>query len=291
MKYIIHFFKENNRNIDINQLLLFFETYKEISLEEKEDECYFHYQDNILNNSFDFIISKKSTVIDLHKLNPKYLDVKFRFEVDPFIPTFKMKSIFDIVLKLTKLFDIYIFNYLLKDVTSCSRETLFATYQLFNKAYYRKNKDFLKDFISIEGEKLNTILKYQYEINQLEEIFKEEEIVIPEGKFVMDIMTEDIYYAIDVESNVNTVFPPFLDYIYYKIADNEYLFNYHVIKEDLKKYFIYIPGAIKETYYINPKKVKKIGKYFQKNLKKSLNIKLEVIKNRKIIEKINLEKE
>ena len=79
--------------MDINQLLIFFSSYSEITTENRGDECIFHYQDNILNNSFDFIFSQKSTIQDLHKLSPRFLDVKFRFEVDPFIPTFKVKNI------------------------------------------------------------------------------------------------------------------------------------------------------------------------------------------------------
>lgn len=291
MKYIIHFFKENNRNMDINQLLIFFSNYKEITTETKGDECYFHYQDNVLNNSFDFIFSQKSTILDLHKLSPKFLDVKFRFEVDPFIPSFKVKSIFDIVLKLTKTFDLYIYNYLLRDVYKCSYQALFATYQLFNKAYYRKNRDFLKDFIGIEETKLNTILRYQYEIKDLEYYFKDDDILVPEGRFVLDKNSTECLFMIDVVMNVNTVFPPYLDIIKFEYEGNDYYFDYGIIKEELSKILIYIPGALKDTNQINPKKIKKFYKYLVKNLKYSLNIELENITNQNIIEKISLDKE
>ena len=291
MKYIIHFLKENNRNMDMNQLLIFFSSYKEISTETKGDECYFHYRDNVLNNSFDFIFSQKSTIMDLHKLNPKYLDVKFRFEIDPFIPTYKVKSIFDIVLKLTKTFDLYIYNYLLKDVYKCTSQALFATYQLFNKAYYRKNKDFLVDFIGVEEQKLNSILRYQYEITDLENFFQEEDIIIPEGKFVLEKNTRECLFMIDVNLNVNSVFPPYLDVLKFSYEEVEYCFDFKAIKPIVQKYLAYIPGAMKETYQILTKNVKKFYKVLIKSIKKAPKIEVEDIVDKNIIEKITLDKE
>ncbi|HBT59481.1 MAG TPA: hypothetical protein DEA45_01500, partial [Acholeplasmataceae bacterium] len=82
--FVLHFFKEKSRSFDYERILSFFDEIAESELapvDENSSEVRILYRHPILKSKADFVITKKSTVTDIYKLDPHYLDVNFRIEI------------------------------------------------------------------------------------------------------------------------------------------------------------------------------------------------------------------
>ena len=76
--FVLHFFKEKSRSFDYERLLSFFDEVSEAKMadvSEASSEVRIEYRHPVLKTKADFIISRKSTVADIYKLDPQFLDV------------------------------------------------------------------------------------------------------------------------------------------------------------------------------------------------------------------------
>ena len=124
MKFFVHFFKEKTRKIDVEALFEFFENYKNIKPYEKDNTIYFSFEDDNIKLYADFALTPKSIVSDIHRLDPKYLDINFHLEISPLLPTYKAEIIFEIIAELCEEFKIFIYNELFDNVLPFRKELL-----------------------------------------------------------------------------------------------------------------------------------------------------------------------
>ena len=78
----IHFFRDSSLDkLDFAKVLEFFDEYPNFKVYYTEDEVQIDYRDDDFKFSYRYLITKKSRVNQIYKLNPKYLNVNFYLEL------------------------------------------------------------------------------------------------------------------------------------------------------------------------------------------------------------------
>ena len=125
MKYELFFFKEGNRYLNLDELFSFFNYCPFITVDTTKDEVEARYVNKAIDLEASFHITRVSKVPDIHRLDPKYLDLDIYLSIDPMMPMYKVGIIIDLVSDLCQKFDFFVYNILFENVR-CSWENLFS---------------------------------------------------------------------------------------------------------------------------------------------------------------------
>lgn len=261
-KYVLHFFKEQTRKFDFEQMLSFFDEIPEAREDENNSEhknqFKILYDNPILTSKAEIIFSKKSTVKDLHRLNPRFLDVNMRIEIPVLTSTFAAKYIFEIAKKLTEEFDFYVYNELFKDIIEFRMPTVVRSFELVKENFKEKYNYLLEDIYFCSQDKLNDILKYVNEQYSLQRYYRDQGIYVPNYYVVVD-EKGILHFAIHWQEGQLTVFPPHLDYVYYNTnkATKTVIIPYPELIAKIEKLTTNVPGFLENTKVITNKKQSK----------------------------------
>lgn len=275
----LHFFKEKSRDLEYERILSFFKDIPEASLlpiNENDSEVKIIYQIPIINLKGYFVISKKSTVEEIYKLDAKYLDINFRFEMPLFTPNFSAIKAFDVVEKLVKEFHYFYYNSLLENVMPYKREVVLRTFEIAKQNFKEKYDYELTNFYYYPESKLSECLKYVYEQYELHRFYKEQEVIVPNYKIVKDEFSQ-IYFAVEWKENTRILFPPNIRFIYYTTNNEVKIMPYDEVMAKLERYTISVPGFIENTKVIDVKNVKKVHKLVKKMKYTNIDLKLTSI--------------
>lgn len=264
--FILHFFKERNRFVDHERLFSFLENFQEISIrytEEEASEFKIEYRHDVLEIKADFILSRKSAVRNIHKINPLYLDVNFRVEIPTLTPAFSASIVLDVVDKLCKEFGFLVYNDLFEDALPFRREVIEKVFQI-NKQKFKDQFSYkMPDYYYYSPSKLTDCLKYVNEQYELHRFYKEQDIYVPHYYIVKD-EEDKVHFTIEWTENTKTIFPPHIDYIYYRQGLETTLLPYDEVMAKIEKYTTNVPGFIEHTKVVEPKMLKRITKAIKK---------------------------
>jgi len=153
----IHFFRDSSlEKLDFSKILEFFDTYPNFKIFYTEDEVQLDYRDDDFKFSYRYLITKKSRVNQIYKLNPMYLNVNFLLELPVLIPSFLVKEILTITQKVCKLFDLEIYNDAFKDVQPFNLADVVV---LFEDTRHQTIEEYgMQDKLSFEKEKISSRL-------------------------------------------------------------------------------------------------------------------------------------
>ena len=103
----IHFFRNSTLDkIDFNKVLEFFDTIPNFTTYYTDDEVEIEYKDKEFDFNYRYLITKKSRVSKIYKLDPMYSNINFLLELPLVIPTFLAKEVFTITQRLCKTFEL-----------------------------------------------------------------------------------------------------------------------------------------------------------------------------------------
>ena len=136
------------------------------------------YNNPILASKAEFILTNKSVVRDLHRLNPRFLDVNMRVEIPVMTTSFAANFIFEIVKKLCEEFDFYVYNEHFKDVIELRMPTVIRSFEMTKEAFKEKYNYLLDDIYFCPKDKLNDILKYVNEQYSLQRYYRDQEVYV-----------------------------------------------------------------------------------------------------------------
>ena len=97
MKYELFFFKEGNRYLNLDELFSFFNYCPYITVDTTKDEVEARYSNKAIGLEASFHITRVSKVPDIHRLDPKYLDLDIYLSIDPMMPMYNVGVIVDLV--------------------------------------------------------------------------------------------------------------------------------------------------------------------------------------------------
>lgn len=249
----IHFFKEKSRKIDLEQLIAFFESIEGIHVEMDEKSVRFHYIHPRLQHESLFIITPKSQVPDIYRLSPKFLDLNFHLEMPILTPDYLAKHLFEMVKKVCDRFDFHIYNEMFEDVLAFKMEVIVKVFDMVKQAYIAKNPLLLSDYHLLPKDKLHAIFRYLDDLAELQKYYQELETYVPKYHFLVTEKKE-LKTGIEWKEHTLTVFPPFLDVVFYRLPNEIKVIRYDELYPLIEKYLIDVPGFIKGTK-VMPKKL------------------------------------
>ncbi len=253
----IHFFKEKSRKIDLDLLIHFFEEIEGISIEMDEKSVRILYIHPRLNYDALFVISPKSQVPDIYRLNPRYLDLNFHLEMNILTPDYMAKHMFEIVKQVCERFDFAIYNEMFEDVLPFKIDVLSKVYQMLKNAYVEKNPVLLSEHHQLPKEELSAILRYLDDLVELQEYYKDLDTYVPKYHF-LTTEKKNLVIGIEWKEHTLTLFPPYLNYIFYRVGNEIKVVDYQEVYPLIEKYLMDVPGFIKGTKVMPKKTANKI---------------------------------
>lgn len=259
----IHFFRDSSLDkLDFAKVLEFFDSYPNFKTYYTEDEVQIDYRDDDFKFSYRYLITKKSRVNQIYKLNPKYLNVNFYLELPVLVPSFLIKEILTITQKICKLFDLEIYNDAFKDVQPFNLADVVV---LFEESRRQVIEDYgMQDKLTFPKDKLDEVCRYQRSITSLREYYHNE-VVVNLVDPIQDKVTGE--YGISTTWIVGTpmVFPPHLSYIYIKEDQNlPFLVRSKDFMSVMNKYLIEIVNFLPNMYILKAKQARSSRKVINK---------------------------
>ncbi|MBU1094777.1 MAG: hypothetical protein KKH01_10005 [Firmicutes bacterium] len=259
----IHFFKEKSRKIDLDLLIAFFEEVEGITIEMDEKSVRFNYLHPRLQYEARFLITPKSQVPDIYRLSPKFLDLNFHMEMGILTPDYAAKHLFDIVKKVCEKFDFHIYNEMFEDVLPFKIDVVSKVFNMLKEAYIEKNPIILADYHLLPKDKLNSILRYLDDQVELQNYYKELETYVPRYHF-LTTEKKELVIGIEWKEHTLTVFPPYLDYLFYRVNNEIKIVAFDEAFPLIEKLLLDVPGFIKETKVLPKKTASKVFKIMKK---------------------------
>ncbi len=269
-QFNIHFFKEKSRKIDLEQLIAFFENIEGFDVEMDEQSVRFIYTHPRLSYRALFMITPKSEVPDIYRLNPRFLDLNFHLEMSILTPNYVAEQIFDLARKVSERFNFAIYNEMFEDVLSFKMDTVMKVFTMLKDAYMEKNPIILNDYYYLQTDKLRHIYRYLDDYQELQKYYQELNTYVPRYHF---LSTDNKKLAVGIEWKElsMTVFPIDVDFIFYRIDQTIKVYDATTVYQLIDKYLIDVPGFIKGTKVVPKKTNKKIHRIIKKAKIKELN--------------------
>ncbi|MCK9235398.1 MAG: hypothetical protein WC225_04105 [Acholeplasmataceae bacterium] len=259
----LHFFKEKSRQIDIDTLIAFFEDIPGFRIEMDNQSVRFLYQHPRLGHTSRFLITPKSTVPDIYRLNPRFLDLNFRLEMPLLTPNYVANHLFEIVKKVCQRFDFHIYNEMFEDVLPFKSEVLLKVFEMLKGAYIEKNPVIMSNYFLMETEKLKRLYRYLDDYSELQKYYDELETYVPRYHF-LQIENKQLVIGIEWQEQTLTVLPPDIDYIFYRIQDEIRPLPTDAVRAAIDPYLLDVPGFIKGTKVVPKKQLKRVHRILKR---------------------------
>lgn len=279
--FYIHFFKEKSRQLDMVEVIEYFERIEGIEVEMDEKSVRFIYTHPRLGYSCTFFITPRSQVPNIQRLSPQYLEVNFHLKLPIFSPNYFVKQVIQMIKKVCDHFNFFILSEMFEDVLSFNAERIFKVFEMVKRAYIEKYPDEASKYIFLKEDKISGILRYIDEKPALQAYYDDLDTLLPRYYFIKD--EQDIpYIATEWKEQETIVFPPYLDYVLFHQTDGVIkVISYEELILKFNKQLLDVPGFLQDTKVIPKKYSKTINKKTKKGkwtpvsksfTKQSLNI-------------------
>ena len=245
-QFNLHFFKEKSRKIDVESLIDFFERIEGIQVEIDQESVRMFYEHPRLGYKAKFIITPKSQVPDIYRLSPRYLDLNFHMEMPLITPYYVAKHIFEIAKRVTDTYGFHVYNEMFEDVLAFKMDVVMKVYEMLKEAYIKKNPVILSDYHRISKDKSQAIFRYMDDLLELQKYYQELDTYVPKYH-MLTTETKDFVLGIEWKEHTLTVFPPYLDYVFYRVGNEIKIISYDELFPLIEKYLQDVPGFIKGT--------------------------------------------
>lgn len=263
MNFRFYFLKDGTRVFDRTELLTYFQANPNVSTERKGEDRIFIYHHPILDFSAYFILSNKSIIPHLERLNPRFLDVNFRVEFDIKLPTYCVELILDIAEELAKMFRFFLYNESYEDVIPFRKNTVVKTFELWKSAYKNKNEDEVANYSRIDSASLAQIYNYVLRKPKLEVLLDKSKIYIPNYFFMRTDKSRTAFVCMNWDGYTPFIIPPGIDILYFDDAKIKKYIAMNELSIKADKLFKTIDGY-GEIKMVDIKSVPKLRKIIMK---------------------------
>lgn len=215
MLFSFYFLKESTRVFDRTELLTFFQANPNVSIERRGDDKDFVYHHPVLDFYAHFILSSKSAIPHLERLNPKYLDVNFRVEFDIKLPTYCVELVLDIAEELARMFKFFVYNESYENVVAFRKNTIVKTFELWKNAYKNKKEEEIAKYSRIDSASLAQIYNYILRKPKLEVLLDKAKVKIPNYFFMRTDKSRTAFVCMSWNGTTPFIIPPGVDILYF----------------------------------------------------------------------------
>ena len=269
---VIHFFRNSTLDkIDFNKVLDFFDAIPGFQIYYSDTDVEIEYKDKEFDFSYRYLITKKSRVTNIYKLDPMYSNVNFLLEIPLMIPTCLAKEAFAITQRLCKMFELGYYQDSFDDVCPFNIVDLLVFFEKQRSMYI--DEFGMGEKIRYNNDKLNVICKFQRSVDSLVDYYHNE-ITVNLCYPVVDKNTGESGICYDWRMGTPTIFAPYVDYINILdveegtiVIEKEKLFNI------ISRYLLEIKNFLPDMYIIKDKQAKKVRKELKKIKKEMLLVK------------------
>ena len=283
MLFAFYFLKEGTRVFDRTELLTYFQANPNITMSKRGDDRIYHYHHPVLGFDADFILTSKSVVPHLERLNPKFYDVNFKVEFDILLPSYSVDMLLDISEEISKMFKFAVYNESYEDVIPFRKNILAKTFEHWKNAYKNKHEDDVAKYSRIDSTSLSEIYNYILRKPKLEVLLDKDKIQISDYFFLRTEKSRTAFICMQWDGSSPFILPPGVDIFYYQ--DNKH--NKYIALAELvgraEKLFKSIDGY-GTLKMIDGKNVGKLKKIITKTKFAPLTVELREIKLTNILD-------
>ena len=248
----IHFFRDYSlEKLDYKKLLEFFDEQPNFEVFYTANEVEILYTDEDFQFTYRYLITKVSQVNKIYKLNPAYVNVNFLLEIPTLIPEQVVKEILTLTQKLCRTFDLAVYTETYEDVKPYSLMDILLLFRSKRREEIETNG--LGNKLVYNSEKLNSLCKYQRNIDQIKANYQNE-VDVDYCEPVIDKKTGEYGVCCTWKVGVPTVFPPYFEYV--KIVnenDESYLIRRKEFFSICEKYLTEMVNYLPDMYVMKKK--------------------------------------
>lgn len=274
MDFRFYFLKEGTRIYDRSELINFLSSNPYISMEKRLDDRIFTYHHPILDFDCRFIMSSRSNIPHIERLNPKYFDINLLVEFDVLLPTYCVELILDIVEDICKSYKFYVYNQAYQDVTAFKRVMMVKAFEVWKRAYKDNHEDEISTYNYIDPQALAQIYGYLIRKPMLKAMVNKTSV--PEYQFLTSYRSRIAYVSISWDGSSSFVYPPAVDILYYDDGKQKIFIPISELMTKADKLFKPIDGY-GFIRILDGKNVSKLKKIISKTKFSPLNTELKVI--------------
>ncbi len=283
MDFRFYFLKEGTRVYEKSDLITYFQANPNVTMEKRLDDRIFTYHHPILNFEARFIMTSKSCIPHLERLNPKYYDVNFLVEFSILLPTYAVEMVLGIVEEITKLFRFYVYNQAYEDVFPFRRTMMIKAFEAWKRAYKDSHEDEIAKYNRLDPQTLSQVYNYLQRKAKLELLLDKDKVVISNYFFLHAERSRTAFVAISWDGYSPFILPPAVDILY---LDDGKFTKYIPMSEVLaraEKLFKPIDGY-GVIQIMDAKNVKKFHKILTKDKFAPLTVELKSLSLEKILD-------
>lgn len=262
--FYIHFFKEKSRNLDMVEVVDYFETLDNFEVEMDEKSVRFLYTHPNLGYTCAFFMTPKSQVPNIQRLSPQFLEVNFHLKLPILSPNYFVKHVIQLVKKVCDRFNFFVLSEMFEDVLAFNQERIYKVFEMVKRAYIEKYPQEAQNFVFLREEKLSGILRYIDEKKNLQSYYDDLDTILPKYYFIKD-ENDEPFIATEWKEGETIVFPPFLDYILFHQSEGIIkVIAYEAFVQKFNKILLDVPGFLQDTKVMPKNKSKSINKKTKK---------------------------
>lgn len=286
MEFKIFFLKENTRIYSQSDLITFLQSNPNITLEKENSygRREFVYHHHILNFEAKFIMSEKSVVPNLERLDPRFFDINFYVEFDVLLSNYAVEILLDIIEEITKRFRFLVHNQaIIEGVVAFRRAQMIKIFDAWKKAYAAKHPEAVANYKCLDPQAFSQVYGYLQKRKRLELTISDPKIIVTNYYFLHSQQSRSAYVAIRWDGNKQFILPPAVDIL---ILDDGKISKWvpmQAVLEKTEKMFRTIDGY-GDIRLLDAKQIKKFHKIIVKERFAPLNAQLSALSLDKILD-------
>lgn len=259
----IHFFRKSTlEKIDYSKVMDYFDNLPNFETFYTEEFVEIVHKDPEFNFSYRYLITKKSRVSKIYKLDPMYSNVNFLLEMPVMIPSFLAKDILSVIQKLCRVFELGIYHDSFEDVQTFNVVGFLDFFEKQRSEFIKQNG--LCGKVTFDSDKLNVICKFQRSVDSLIDYYHNE-IAVNLCYPIVDVNTDESGICYDWRFGTPIIFAPYVNYINIIDEDNEKLLvRRDELMEILNKYLTEVGNSLPDLWILKANQARKCRKEMKK---------------------------
>lgn len=264
IQFSLHFFKKHDRNVDTGLLRAFFEARDdfEVRIHDARSAEFIYTHPRLLHQAV-FYQTKSTQVPNIYRIDASFLDVNINVEIPVLVPDYFAREVLYIAEELASRFGFYIYFEIFKNPEEVDIDFIMTIFDNFKKSYFDRTPELLDQYHILPKKKSNAIFRYIDELPQLQNYYKDLDVFVPKYHILKNEENE-LVLAMEWRENTATVFPPFIDFVFYRSQAEVKVLETEDVFEEIEEFLEPVPGFIKETKVINKGNVKRVAKTMKK---------------------------
>lgn len=285
MNFQLFFLKEGSRYYEKADLITLLSSNSNITSPDLKDSFgkrVYRYHHTVLDFSADFIMTEKSVVPHLERLDPKYYDVDFYLEFDVLLSSYGVEILLDIVQEICQQFDFKVycesFQY---DVRNFKRTEVMKNFNYWKRAYADKHPEEIAKYNKLDSQTISYVYGYLQKKKRFELTYDPTKIQVSDYIFLAAEKSRSAFVAIRWNGERQFILPPVVDIL---ILDDSKVKRFIPMSEVMMKAEKFFTPIETNVSKLDTKYVNKLHKILTKERFAPLNTELKNITLDKILD-------